>query len=150
MSRIPITIVATPVTTPVRAVDINQLLEIIAAQLAGEVDGSFAGLPQGNTNPSYDQGLFYNTAQKLFYVWSQDQGKYIPMVVGPRLGDTKLTYVAGDELALGFVKLDGRAPANVTGASASQVANLTTLFGATLPTQANLGTAVYKVFCGYP
>ena len=149
MTWIPITFRAVPLATPVRAVNIDQLLQIIAQQLSGEVDGAFAGLPQLATLPTYDQGLVYNTTSRAFYAWSTAQSKYVPITTVPLLGEVKLTYRINDEPATGYVVLDGRPIASISGLSETQATNAAGLFGTTLPSLTISG-AYYKVFVGYP
>lgn len=149
MSRLPIAFTYTPVSGPVRALDINQLLALIASQLVGEVDSAFAGLSQLDFIPTVRQGLIFHTPSQLFYVWDDTAGKYVPLTQPLAFGDVKLSFVAGDEPAEGFVVLDGRTISGIAGLASYQLSALTSLFGTTLPNLLPLGGAYYKVFCGY-
>lgn len=133
MAAIPLALTWTNLTTPVNALDINQLGIIMCRQIGGQVD--MAGqttVYTGSVNPETNVGIFFNTTAQQFMVWDATIGKYAPMS-GTRLGDTKDTYIANDEVAQGWIVLDGRTIATIPGISGTQRAYLVQLFGTTLP-----------------
>ena len=133
MAAVPLSLTWTNLTTPVNALDINQLGIIMCRQIAGQVDmAGQATVLTGTVNPDKNVGIFFNTAAQQFMVWDSVTGKYVPMS-GVRVGDTKDTYIANDEIPYGWILLDGRTIATIPGISSTQRAVLVQLFGTTLP-----------------
>lgn len=133
MAAIPLSLTWTPLTVPVNALDINQLGIIVCRQIRGQVDmEGQTTVYTGSVNPLQNVGIFFNTVAQQFMVWDVGTAKYIPMS-GDRLGDTKDTYITGDEVAQGWIVLDGRTIAEIPGISSTQRSFLVDLFGTTLP-----------------
>lgn len=133
MAAIPLSLTWTPLTVPVNALDINQLGIIVCRQIRGQVDmEGQTTVYTGSVNPLQNVGIFFNTVAQQFMVWDSGTAKYIPMS-GDRLGDTKDTYITGDEVAQGWIVLDGRTIAEIPGISSTQRSFLVDLFGTTLP-----------------
>jgi len=133
MAAIPLSLTWTPLTVPVNALDINQLGIIVCRQIRGQVDmEGQTTVYTGSVNPLQNVGIFFNTVAQQFMVWDAGTAKYIPMS-GDRLGDTKDTYITGDEVAQGWIVLDGRTIAEIPGISSTQRSFLVDLFGTTLP-----------------
>lgn len=107
---------------------------------------------QAATDPTSNLGLFFNTATNLLKVWNPaiGSGQYSTAGYLPSLGDQKMSYTNADNLAAGWVLADGRTISGIGGLTATQSANLTGLFGATLPTVASVGSPAYYflIFCG--
>lgn len=140
MATIPITL--TPLTVPVavQAADINQLLTVISQYIAGSISADVSFFVQGSNWPLSDQGIFFNQTTQQFGTWNTGQGKYLP-ITDLIIGDTKASFVAGDDTADGWIQLDGRAISAVTGINNDQKSALQSLFGvdAALPNYTFLG-----------
>ncbi len=128
MSNIPIQL--SPLTVPVdfQAGDINQLLTIISQYLSASISANVSFFQQGSNWPTSDQGIFFNQTTRQFGTWSTGQGRYLP-VTGLIIGDTKASFVAGDNTAAGWIQLNGRAINAVTGITNEQKSALEGLFG---------------------
>jgi len=138
MSKIPVNLTPLPVPVGVQAMSINQLFQLWSQFVEASIDvANVSFFIQGTVDPQSDQGLFFNTNQNQFKVWSISQGKYLP-ISNIQVGDTKLTYVGGDDVTNGWLVCDGRGVQTLTGISQSQKLNVETLFGVSgnLPTLA--------------
>ena len=129
MPRIPINITPLPVPVGVQAININQLFQLWSQFVEASIDmANVSFFIQGTVDPSSDQGLFFNTNQNMFKVWSISQGKYLP-ISDVQVGDTKLSFVTGDDINNGWLVCDGRGVQTLTGISQAQKLNVETLFG---------------------
>ena len=129
MSRIPINITPLPVPVGVQALNINQLFQLWSQFVEASIDlANVSFFIQGTVDPASDQGLFFNTNQNMFKVWSISQGKYLP-ISDIQVGDTKLSFVTGDDINNGWLVCDGRGVQTLTGISQAQKLNVETLFG---------------------
>ena len=110
------------------------------------------GIYQAATDPTSNLGLFFNTATNLLKIWNPaiGTGQYSTVGYLPALGDQKMSYTNADDLANGWVLANGRTISGIGGLTATQSANLTNLFGTTLPTVASVGSPPYYflIFCG--
>ena len=134
--QIPITLQSAPVNVGVAPADFNQLLALVAGNLTGFISGNVSFFAQGSVTPSsFISALFYNTSQNLFYGWDTGNGAYLPITPFVQ-GDTKYTFVGGDNVNQGWIILNGRQVTAVPGVSARQLSVLQSLFGASgnLPT----------------
>lgn len=129
MPRIPINITPLPVPVGVQALNINQLFQLWSQFVEASIDlANVSFFIQGTVDPASDQGLFFNTNQNMFKVWSISQGKYLP-ISDIQVGDTKLSFVTGDDINNGWLVCDGRGVQTLTGISQAQKLNVETLFG---------------------
>ena len=129
MSRIPINITPLPVPVGVQALNINQLFQLWSQFVEASIDlANVSFFIQGTVDPASDQGLFFNTNQNMFKVWSISQGKYLP-ISDIQVGDTKLSFVTGDDINNGWLVCDGRGVQTLTGISQAQKLNVEILFG---------------------
>lgn len=129
MSRIPINITPLPVPVGVQAININQLVQLWSQFVEASIDlANVSFFIQGTVDPSSDQGLFFNVNQNMFKAWSISQGKYLP-ISDIQVGDTKLSFVTGDDINNGWLVCDGRGVQTLTGISQAQKINIETLFG---------------------
>lgn len=128
MATIPITFSPLTVPVSVQATNINQLLAIISQYLSGQISANVSFFQQGSNWPLSDQGIFFNQTTQQFGTWSTAQGKYLP-ITDLIIGDTKASFVAGDDTADGWIQLDGRAINSVTGITNDQKSALQSLFG---------------------
>lgn len=136
MNQIPITVQAQTTTVGVAPANFNQLLQLVASNLIAFISANVSFFFQGTVIPgSFVSSLFYNISNNLFYGWDTGTGKYQPITPFTQ-GDLKYTFFAGDNLNNGWVQCNGRSVNAVTGVSASQLAVLQSLFGASgsLPT----------------
>ena len=132
MSQAPIPIVMSwqPLGTGIEYATIDELGEIIAAQMAASISTKVSFFAMGNVTPGvFVTPLFYNQAQNLFYGWNTGSAAYLP-ITQYTPGDTKTTFVAGDSPTTGWIVCDGRAITAVPNLSQFQVAILQNLFGA--------------------
>jgi len=137
-TTIPITLTTLPVPVGIQALNINQLFQLWTNYVEASIDNSgFSFFLQGAIDPSTDVGLFFNTAANKFKVWNSSSGRYLP-ITDLQIGDSKISFVGGDELSSGWVVCDGRAISNIVGLSQIQKGNLQSLFGTTgnIPTLA--------------
>ena len=131
MQKIPIQLQWSPLAVGAKPADLNQLGQLIAAQLAASIQGNVSFFIQGNVDPStYVGDLFYNVAQNLFKGWNAGSGRYLPITQFIP-GDTKTSFVTGDSPTTGWVVCNGRLISDVPNLSQYQVAILQNLFGAT-------------------
>lgn len=128
---IPITQTWGPVVADISALNINQLGELIARQLAGTIRADVSFYLEVLFDPTnFITNLIYNSTQKVFKAWNQSTGSYVA-ITQYQIGDVKNTFVGEDQLSVGWVILDGRAFTAIPGISATQLATLQTLFGGT-------------------
>lgn len=139
---VPITLSWGPVSVDIRALNINQLGELIAAQLAGAIRADVSFYLEVLFDPTnFVTNLIYNSTQQVWKAWNQSTGKYVALTQY-QIGDVKNTFVGEDQLQVGWVILDGRAFTAIPGLSTTQLATLQTLFGGTnLPTVTPTNTA---------
>ena len=136
VQNIPITLTATPVPVGVQAVNMDDLMAIIADSIGGSISADVSFFIQGAAAPSSDQGIFYNTDTRRFEDWNSSLGSYTP-VSELQVGDLKAAIRTTDDLANGWVLLNGRAFNNTVMPSLTQVqrSNLLALFtSGVLPT----------------
>lgn len=133
---IPITL--TPGVPPpdVKTVTAEQVLKLVADYMAASIRADITFIPIVTNDPaSFDGQLIFNVAQNIFKSWSIASGAY-SAVTENVIGDIKDTFIGNDDIARGWVILNGRAISSITGISAAQTTALETLFGAggNLPT----------------
>lgn len=136
MQTIPITLTATAVPVGISYSDINQLLQIVARYTAAQISDDVTFVQVGAADPTqFVTLLFFNTSQGVWKYWDTGLGRYVA-VTQFQPGDTKTTFLAGDQIQQGWVVLDGRAISAIQGISQNQAQVLTTLFGigGSLPT----------------
>jgi hypothetical protein len=154
MNKVPITLQATPVTVGVSYSDINGLLQIVASNLSAFISQTVSFYAQGPVTPStFITSQFFNTAQNLWYGWDTGSGRYLPITQYVP-GDTKTSFVTGDNPTAGWVLCNGRAISAVPNLSQYQVAILQNLFGAQgnlpniAPLQSLIGLPANLAFSG--
>ncbi len=133
---IPIKLSATSVPVGVSYASIDQLLTIIAQYMAGQIQDDVTFVLTGAADPTqFVTLLFFNTAQGVWKYWDTNSGRYLA-VTQFQPGDTKTTFISGDEIQQGWVLLDGRLISAIQGLSQNQAAVLQTIFGVSgsLPT----------------
>ena len=137
-TNIPIYLTPIPVPVGVEAIDINGLLSIIAEYMTGQISQNVSFFIQGTVPPTSNQGIFYNTNTKRFEDWNSGYGAYTP-ISELQVGDMKAAYRQSDDVANGWVLLNGRAISSIVGITQIQKNNLDTLFpSAGTPTLPNL------------
>ena len=139
---IPITLSWGPVTVDISALNINQLGELISAQLAGAIRADVSFYLEVLFDPTnFVTNLIYNSTQGVWKAWNAGTGTYVALTQY-QIGDVKNSFSGNDQLSVGWVVLDGRAFTAIPGLSATQLATLQTLFGGTtLPVVAPTNTA---------
>lgn len=132
---IPITLSWGPVSADIQALNINQLGELFARQLASSIRADVSFYLQVIIDPTTKiTDLIFNTTTRVWKAWNDATGTYVPLTQY-QIGDVKNTFIGTDQVAVGWVILDGRAFTAIPGLSAAQLAVLQTLFGGTnLPT----------------
>ena len=140
MQTIPIKL--TPNTVPVGIAysDINQLLTIIGQYMGAQIQDTVTFVQTGPNDPTqFVTPLFFNTSQGVWKYWDATSGRYLA-VTQFLPGDTKTTFIGGDELQQGWVLLDGRKISQVQGLSQNQQQILEAIFGigGSLPTTSAL------------
>lgn len=136
MSKIPINLAPLPVSPGMKILNLNQMLSMVASHLEASITASnISFFITSTVDPQSDQGLVFNSSQNLFKRWDGENGKYVP-IAPISVGDSKLSFISGDDVTNGWVQLDGRNINNVLGVTQNQKSNLETMFGAngTLPT----------------
>ena len=125
---IPISLQAVPVPVGIQAATIDQLLTVISQYISGSISADVSFFTQGASDPTqFVTPLFYNTNQNIFKGWDTGTGSYLP-ITEHLPGDTKNSFVDGDEISDGWIKLDGRQNSSVSGLSLRQQSILTQLF----------------------
>lgn len=127
-TQIPITLSANPVPVGIQAVNINDLLGIVAEYISGSISQNVSFFIQGATAPQSNQGIFYNTTTRRFEDWNSAQGAYIPISENA-VGDLKVALSQSDDMANGWVLLNGRTINSLQNITQIQKSNLETLFG---------------------
>lgn len=133
-------LVASPLPPDFKVTGPNAFLQALVKAVQVVIPGTFTGIIRGAVDPSNDQGLFYNTLQKVFKDWDVSSGRYQP-VSDLTLTEEKIFYSAGDDLTKGWVVLNGRTINSITGLSSLQKQVLESVFGVsgTLPDRKVLG-----------
>lgn len=137
---IPLKLTPTAVPVGVSYADINQLLVIIGQYMAGQIQDDVTFVQTGPVDPTQMVTLlFFNTSQGVWKYWDTNSGRYLA-VTQFQPGDTKTTFISGDEISQGWVVLDGRAISAIQGLSQNQATVLQAIFGVTgsLPVTAPL------------
>lgn len=128
---IPITQSWGAVVADISALNINQLGELIARQLSGAIRADVSFYLEVLFDPtSFVTSLIFNSTQGVWKAWNIGTGSYIPLTQY-QIGDVKNTFSGSDQLAVGWVVLNGRSFTAIPGLSATQLATLQTLFGGT-------------------
>lgn len=128
---IPVTLSWGPVSADIQALNINQLGELVARQLAGSIRADVSFFIEVIIDPTAKiTSLIFNSTTRVFKAWSDSSGSYVPLTQY-LIGDVKNTFIGTDQVAAGWVILDGRAFTAIPGISAAQIAVLQTLFGGT-------------------
>lgn len=136
---IPIILTAGPVPPGFAAADINQLMQAIATYISGAIRTDVTFIPRVLNDPATNiSPIIFNVSQNIFKVWDISSGSYIA-ITEFQLGDVKNSFVGTDDIVHGWVLLDGRAIAAITGITGLQQQTLNNLFnggspGGTLPT----------------
>lgn len=140
---IPITLNANPVPVGIQAVNINDLLNIVAEYVSGTISQNVSFFIQGSTPPQSNQGIFYNTTTRRFEDWSSTAGAYLPITENS-VGDLKVALSQVDDPANGWILLNGRSINSLSNITQLQKSNLETLFGvnSSLPNYSFLGALV--------
>lgn len=133
-TNIPITLTPIPVPVGVEAVDINGLLAIVSEYMTGQISQNVSFFLQGTVPPDSNQGIFYNTSTKRFEDWNPAYGSYVP-ISELQVGDLKAALRQTDDVANGWILLNGRSINNIGSITQTQKSNLENLFGVggTLP-----------------
>lgn len=133
-------LVASPLPPNFKVTGPDSFLQALVKVVQVVIPGTFTGVIRGAVDPSNDQGLFYNTLQKVFKDWDTATGRYQP-VTDLTLKEEKIFYSAGDDLTKGWVVLNGRAINSITGLTPLQKQVLESTFGVggTLPDRKVLG-----------
>ena len=126
--NIPITLVPTPVPTGTEGMTVNDLLNIISQYMSASISASVSFFVQGSNWPTSNQGIFYNQTLNKFGNWNSSLGKYIP-VSDVAVGDIRASYVGSDDLANGWVVLNGRQLTTIAGLTQQQLSNLQIIYG---------------------
>jgi hypothetical protein len=126
---IPITHTWGPVSASIAELDINQLGTLVAAQLSGAIRADVGFFIYALADPiSYEADLIVNTQQRLFKGWDTSAGKYLPFNQFS-VGQVLSTFSGVDDLANGWVILNGREITAIPGISGAQQAVLESFFG---------------------
>lgn len=136
MQTIPITFSSTPTPVGVQVATLDQLLALMARYFQGQITTTVSFFDSGASDPTQlVTPLFFNTAQGTWKYWDTGAGKYLA-VTPFTPGDTKYSFVAGDEIQQGWIVLDGRQISSIQGISQDQASVLYQLFGVngSLPT----------------
>ena len=130
--NIPLTLTWGSPPNPPTSFDADQLGAFIAKYMGAVMVSNFPPCDQVATDPLVmTTQLIFNYAQGVFKYWSG--GKYV-LVTPYKAGDTKNSYVGTDDLAGGWVLLNGRVISTIAGSSAQQQGILSTLFPGAPPT----------------
>lgn len=126
---IPITQTWGPVVADVSALNINQLGELIAQQLAGSIRADVSFYLETLIDPTtFITSLIFNSTQRVFKGWDPTAGAYVP-ITQYAIGDVKNSFVGTDSLVTGWVVLDGRLITAIPGITTAQQTVLETFFG---------------------
>lgn len=136
MQTVPIKLTWTPLPVGVNPLTLDQLGTVMAAYMAGQISSDVTFIPIGASDPTlFTSPLIFNDTQGVFKYWNTGSGKYVT-VTPFQPGDTKNTFITGDEIQQGWILLDGRLISAVSGISQNQTVVLQQLFGigGSLPT----------------
>lgn len=126
---IPITLQPGVGTPAQQAVVSTEAMAIIASLMSASIRADVSFFSQvTNDPPAFTTWLIYNVSQTVFKYWNIATGSYVA-ITQFRVGDMKTSFVGNDDVATGWVVLDGRLISNITGLTGAQVAALETLFG---------------------
>lgn len=126
---IPLTLAWGAIASPPTSLNVNQLGELIAAQMSASIRADVTFILNVLTDPTdFQTTLIYNQTQGVIKAWSTDAGAYVPLTPFI-IGDVKSTYVGTDALAVGWVILNGRAISAIPGLTTAQQAVLEGFFG---------------------
>lgn len=133
-------LVASPLPPNFSVVGPDGFLQALIRYVQVVIPGTFTGVIRGTIDPSNDQGLFYNSLQRVFKDWDVGTGRYQP-VTDLSLTEEKVFYTPGDDLVKGWVVLNGRTINSITGLSVLQKQVLESVFGpgGSLPNRIVLG-----------
>lgn len=126
-TTIPISLTPIPVPIGLQALNINDLLTIVSEYISGSISANVSFFIQGDTPPTSDQGIFYNTNTLRFEDWSASAGAYVP-ISELQVGDMKAALRNQDDEGNGWILLDGRQIAAINNLTQVQINNLTSLF----------------------
>ena len=155
---VPITLQWAPTVADVTALDINQLGTLIADQLSGTIRADVQFFQIVLFDPTtFTSQLIFNIPQNVWKSWNQSAGRYRPVTQYAN-GDIKYSFVNADDVANGWVVVDGRAISAIQGLAFTQLQVLETFFGTggSLPTVPEIvpvpasPSIVMSLFCGFP
>lgn len=132
---IPITL--TPGVPPPDAkwVTLAELIALVCSNTAASIRADITFIPQVSNDPvAYDGNLIFNIIQRVFKAWDIGTGKYVAVTENV-VGDLKDSFNGNDDVAHGWVVLNGRLISDVSGVSSAQTANLQSLFGTAATTK---------------
>ena len=138
-TSIPIKLTPLPAPLSVEYANFDELIVLACKYIAASIGANVSFFIQGPSAPLSDQGIFYNTYVGKFMRWSPNDGKYI-YITDFVVGMLSSSYVLGDDVANGWIVLDGRAINSISGITVQQQNVLSTLFGA----NANLPTVPFS------
>lgn len=131
---IPITLTPTTVPTDFAAANINELMTAISTYIQGAIRADVSFYLEVLVDPtSFVTNLIFNSTQGVWKYWNSSLGRYVT-VTDYIVGDIKYSFASADQVANGWVVLNGRTITAIPGLSGSQIAALQTLFpSGTLP-----------------
>lgn len=132
---IPLTLTPGIPPTDARWTTLAELIALVCANTAGSIRADITFIPQVANDPAaFDGNLIFNVIQRVFKAWDIGTGAYVT-VTENTLGDIKDSFNGNDEVARGWVVLNGRLISDIPGLTAAQTTNLQTLFGAAATTR---------------
>ncbi len=127
---IPITLVAGVPPADVKTLTATQVLRLVQDYMAASIRADITFIPVVTNAPStYEGPLIFNVGLNIFQSWNIGAGAYVA-VSENAIGDIKDSFIGVDDIARGWVVLNGRTIASITGISAAQIAALEGIFGA--------------------
>ncbi len=128
---IPITLQAGPVPPYTQALNINQLLALFVRYITGSIRADVSFFLEVIIDPTAKiTSLIFNTTTRVWKAWNNGTGTYVPLTQFPA-GFVANSYVGTDDVANGWVILDGRAFTAIPGITTAQIAVLQSIFGGT-------------------
>lgn len=125
---IPITLTPSNPPTDFQAANFPQLLTAICQYVQGAIRASVSFFLEVLVDPtSFVTNLIFNSTQGVWKYWSQTEGKYVT-ITDYIVGDVKYSFFGGDQVANGWVVMNGRAITAIPGLAQSQITALQTLF----------------------
>lgn len=125
---IPITLTPNNPPIEVSAANFPQLLTLICQYVQGAIRASVSFFLEVLVDPtSFVTNLIFNSTQGVWKYWSQAEGRYVT-ITDYIVGDVKQTFVGADQVANGWVVLNGRSIAAIPGLTQLQIDNLDSLF----------------------